>query len=207
MRAGFAAALAADGTDRLPFEPIVPRPRPRAVAPSPPPADRAAIVRAARAGDREAFAELYRLYGAMVHGICLGRVPPQDARDLTQEVFIQAFRRLDQLRDDAAFGGWLAALARHAAADFHRRPEHRVEVRDLPDDLEAAERADGGAEWVLVRIRRLPEAYRETLMLRLVEGMTGPEIAERTGLQADSVRVNLHRGMKLLREALAERKP
>ena len=51
-------------------------------------------------------------------------------------------------------------------------------------------------------IRSLPEAYRETLVLRLVEGMTGPEIAERTGLTAASVRVNLHRGMKMLREQL-----
>ena len=51
-------------------------------------------------------------------------------------------------------------------------------------------------------IRSLPEAYRETLVLRLVEGMTGPEIAERTGLTPASVRVNLHRGMKMLREKL-----
>ena len=55
---------------------------------------------------------------------------------------------------------------------------------------------------VLAAIRRLPEAYRETLVLRLVEGMTGPEIAERTGLTPGSVRVNLHRGMQMLREAL-----
>jgi len=56
---------------------------------------------------------------------------------------------------------------------------------------------------VLAAIQRLPEAYRETLVLRLVEGMTGPEIAERTGLTPGSVRVNLHRGMQMLREALA----
>ena len=55
---------------------------------------------------------------------------------------------------------------------------------------------------VLGVIRTLPEAYRETLVLRLVEGMTGPEIAARTGLTAASVRVNLHRGMKQLRERL-----
>ena len=55
---------------------------------------------------------------------------------------------------------------------------------------------------VIGAIRTLPEAYRETLIMRLVEGMTGPEIAERTGLTADSVRVNLCRGMKLLRERL-----
>jgi len=55
---------------------------------------------------------------------------------------------------------------------------------------------------VLEVICGLPEAYRETLVLRLVEGMTGPEIANRTGLTPASVRVNLHRGMKLLREKL-----
>ena len=51
-------------------------------------------------------------------------------------------------------------------------------------------------------LRSLPEAYRETLMLRLVEGMTGVEIAERTGLKPESVRVNLHRGMEMLRQKL-----
>jgi len=56
---------------------------------------------------------------------------------------------------------------------------------------------------ILDAVRALPEAYRETLTLRLVEGMTGAEIAERTGLTPASVRVNLHRGMKLLREKLA----
>src|ERR1035438_4478562 len=54
----------------------------------------------------------------------------------------------------------------------------------------------------LEAIRALPDAYRETLMLRLVEGMTGEEIAARTGMTPASVRVNLHRGMKQLRQKL-----
>jgi RNA polymerase sigma-70 factor (ECF subfamily) len=58
------------------------------------------------------------------------------------------------------------------------------------------------ANEILELIRALPEAYRETLILRLVEGMTGPEIAARTGLTPASVRVNLHRGMKQLRKKL-----
>src|SRR5918998_985446 len=63
-------------------------------------------------------------------------------------------------------------------------------------------RPSAEAAEALAHIRALPEAYRETLVLRLVEGMTGPEIAARTGLQPASVRVNLHRGMKLLRARL-----
>ena len=55
---------------------------------------------------------------------------------------------------------------------------------------------------MLEAIRALPEAYRETLVMRLCEGMSGPEIAAATGLEPGSVRINLHRGMKLLREKL-----
>jgi len=55
---------------------------------------------------------------------------------------------------------------------------------------------------ILETIRSLPKAYRETLLLRFVEGMTGPEIAARTGLTHGSVRVNLHRGMQQLRAKL-----
>ena len=64
--------------------------------------------------------------------------------------------------------------------------------------------ADREAALILAVVRALPEPYREPLILRLVEGMTGPEIAARTGLTHGSVRVNLYRGMQLLREKLAE---
>jgi RNA polymerase sigma-70 factor (ECF subfamily) len=101
----------------------------------------------------------------------------------------------------AAFGGWLATIARNRATDHHRRSPPGEE---LPDQLTAPDRTAARVEALAVLdvIRRLPEAYRETLVLRFVEGMTGPEIAERTGLTPASVRVNLHRGMKLLREKL-----
>jgi RNA polymerase sigma-70 factor (ECF subfamily) len=63
-------------------------------------------------------------------------------------------------------------------------------------------RNDDEARLVLAEVRRLPEAYRETLVMRFVEGLTGPEIAELTGLTPGSVRVNLHRGVELLRARL-----
>jgi RNA polymerase sigma-70 factor (ECF subfamily) len=73
---------------------------------------------------------------------------------------------------------------------------------EINDELRGSDAHESRATEILELIRSLPEAYRETLILRLVEGMTGPEIATRTGLTAASVRVNLHRGMKLLRERL-----
>ena len=161
----------------------------------------AGLVGAARRGDQGAFARLYDRYARVVHGLILARVPRADVDDLVQDVFLAAWNRLDALRDPAAFGGWLATIARNRAMDFHRRDADHVE---LPADLPArdATHAQAEARAILVIIRSLPEAYRETLVLRLVEGLTGPEIAGRTGLTAASVRVNLHRGMKLLRERL-----
>ena len=75
-------------------------------------------------------------------------------------------------------------------------------MEQLPDNLAHHDAPTAEAYEVLEVIRGLPEAYSETLIMRLVEGMTGPEIAERTGLTPGSVRVNLHRGMKLLRQQL-----
>src|SRR4029453_16478346 len=106
---------------------------------------------------------------------------------------------IETLRDDAAFGAFVAAIARNRAHDHHRR---RRPTEPLADCAGRDEGVRAEAEQVLETIRALPEAYREPLILRLVEGLTGPEIAGRTGLTPASVRVNLHRGMKLLREKL-----
>jgi RNA polymerase sigma-70 factor (ECF subfamily) len=154
---------------------------------------------AAIEGDRDAFGELYVRYARMVHAILLARVPPGEAEDLVQDVFLAAMRQLRGLRTTAAFRGWLGAIARNRAMDYHRESRERVPLEDAPPVKTSA---DNDAFLVIGAIRTLPEAYRETLIMRLVEGMTGPEIAERTGLTADSVRVNLCRGMKLLRERL-----
>ena len=166
-----------------------------------------ALVAAARAGDRAAFGRLYDRFGRMVHGILLARVPPAEVDDLVHDVFLQALGRLPTLRDDSAFSGWLATIARNRANDFHRHSPRRIED-ELPEDLSgpSVETPGPSAEALaaLAAIRSLPDAYRETLVLRLVEGLTGPEIAARTGLTPGSVRVNLHRGMKQLREKLGK---
>ena len=160
------------------------------------------LILAAAAGDRGAFGELYVRYARMVHGILLARVPPRDAEDLVQEVFMSAMRQLRGLRTAAAFRGWLAAIARNRAIDYFRGAARSAPLDEATTREHGPRAAPQDAFLVLDLIRGLPEAYRETLILRLVEGMTGPEIAQRTGLTPDSVRVNLCRGMKMLRDLL-----
>jgi RNA polymerase sigma-70 factor, ECF subfamily len=156
------------------------------------------LVRSARRQDRAAFSRLYQLYARAAHGVLLARVPRGEVDDLLQEAFLQAFRRLDDLRDEGAFGPWLLAICRNVAHDFHRRRVRAEVTAPTPAILGP----EAEALHVLAAIAALPEAYREPLVLRLVEGMTGPEIAARTGMTPGSVRVNLCRGLKLLRARL-----
>lgn len=159
----------------------------------------AEMVERARAGDNVAFTEIYRSFAPMVHGIVLARVPFDEVGDIVQDVFLTAYGKLGGLRDADALGGWLAAIARNHATEFYRRTKPTIELLEhsavsLRPEREAAE--------ILDAIRSLPDSYRETLILRLVEGMSGNEIAERTGITPQSVRVNLHRGMQMLRQKL-----
>ncbi len=167
------------------------------------------LVSAARDGDRAAFGCLYDRYARMVHGILLARVPPREVDDLVQEVFLSALRQLHALRDVSRFGAWLGTITRNRANDYFRRAIPVEKVTEPVSENQAESQktnhaAEQEADVILAVVRALPEAYREPLILRLVEGMTGPEIAERTGLTHGSVRVNLFRGMRLLREKLDE---
>ena len=165
------------------------------------------LVSAARDGDRAAFGRLYDRYARMVHGILLARVPPREVDDLVQEVFLLALRQLHGLRDVSRFGPWLGTITRNRANDYFRKAIPVEKVTEPVSENQAGSRtsrhaAEQEADGILAAVRALPEPYREPLILRLVEGMTGPEIAERTGLTHGSVRVNLFRGMRLLREKL-----
>ena len=160
------------------------------------------LVLAAQAGDRDAYGELYGRFARAVQAVLLARLPRTQVDDLVQDVFLHAMTRMRELREPAAFGAWICTLARRRAADFYRRG--RPEEDPLPEIIAQGSSPELAAEAAaaIAAIQKLPDAYRETLALRLIAGMSGPEIAAATGLTADSVRVNLHRGFRLLRAEL-----
>ena len=172
--------------------------------------DDGVLVRHAREGDRAAFGRLYDRYARMVHGILLCRVPPSEVDDLVQEVFLAALRQLHALRDVARFGAWLAVITRNRANDYYRKSGPEAALTEPVSEEQTEGRPHNPAEAqeaaaILAVVRTLPDAYREPLILRLVEGLNGPEIAAKTGLKHGSVRVNLCRGMQMLREKLNDR--
>jgi RNA polymerase sigma-70 factor (ECF subfamily) len=168
---------------------------------SPAAGDHVELVRAAQDGDRDAYGQLYSRFARAVHAVLLARLPPAQVEDLVQDVFLHAMTKLRELREPAAFGGWICTLARRRAADHYRRstPEGPL-AESAATDASPETAAEAAA--AVSAIQELPEAYRETLALRLIAGMSGPEIAAATGLTPDSVRVNLHRGFRMLRSRL-----
>lgn len=167
---------------------------------------------AARRGDRAAFGALYRRHARLVQAVLLTRVAPDGVDDLLHDVFLAAMDRLRDLRADDAFAPWIAAIARRRAADWRRRRRDTVPLEEATVEEampaaaigEADPEAAFDARAAIAAIQSLPHAYRETMMLRFVAGMSGPEIAARTGLTHGSVRVNLHRGVEMLRKKLSE---
>jgi RNA polymerase sigma factor (sigma-70 family) len=166
-------------------------------------------VRAAAAGDRQAFQRLYRQHASRIHGAML-RLSGYDharAEDLTQDAFVRAWQKLDSFREQSAFGTWLYRLAVNVALmDIRARGADPVGYTDedsLPEQGEtpfcAAERDE------LERaIGKLPPRARAVLVLHDVEGWRHEEIAGELEMAVGSSKAQLHRARGLLRKALGD---
>ena len=162
------------------------------------------LVLRARRGNRRAFDELWERYAPTLHAILLSMVPDSEAEDLLQEVAVAALSSIKSLKNAHSFAGWMCAIARNAGRNAlaTRRQRRPVSLQEA-ETLEAPPEGDPmEADEILEQLRTLPTCYREPLVLRLLLEMSGAEIAMQTGMTEGSVRVNLCRGMKLLRHRL-----
>ena len=130
---------------------------------------------------------------------CSRASPYRDAADLVQDMFAIALARLPQLAEPRRFRAGCSRSRAIAPSITCARSDPTEELVDISG---SPRRAPPRSRRCSPRCASCPRRISETMILRLVEGMTGPEIAEQTGLSPGSVRVNLHRGMKLLRERL-----
>ncbi|MCC7194163.1 MAG: RNA polymerase sigma factor [Gemmatimonadaceae bacterium] len=162
-------------------------------------------------GDRRAFERLYRDHVARIFTLCVRMVGERArAEELTQDVFVRAWEKLEQFRGNAAFGTWLHRLAVNVVlndrqSEKRRRDRHDDGVGDmdalshgevrplaLPElgiDLEAA-------------IAALPPGARQVFVLHDIEGYTHEEIAAMLGVGSGGCKAQLHRARMLLRAAL-----
>ena len=176
----------------------------------------AALVYEVLEGDTEAFGELVTRYRNLVASFIAARVAAGEVDDLGQETFLRAFRVLASLRDPAKFSSWLLGIASHVCIDWHRSRRRLVSLDAQPgepDDAatgrrpppprpdEAAESKEA-AQLLLEALDRLPEAYRVTLVLKHMDGLSCTEIAERLGVALGTVTSRLARGYGMLRDRL-----
>ena len=168
----------------------------------------AALVLAAQARDRTAFAELVRRREAWLRAL-LRRLTGDavEADDLAQEVFLQAWKRLHTLRQPAAFAGWIRRLASNRFIDVRRI--NRVETtdadaHDLASDEVAPERTAGARIDLERAMALLTPAERLCITLNLGEGLSHGEVAEATGIPLGTVKSHILRGTGKLRNLFGE---
>ena len=154
------------------------------------------IVAACRAGDREAWQRLVERFDRYVLGIIRHgyRVPPQDAEDVFQEVFIKAYARLGDLRNDAAIGPGLAGITRRTCLPRLRtRVDEPVDSLDEETADEAALEQVERAMDVDAALRRLPEACQEILERFFRDDQPYAQIAAELGLPAGTIASRISR--------------
>ena len=168
----------------------------------------AQIVDRAKQGDRQAYGTLVERYERTVFAVVLSLIGDRHAaEDVTQDTFIQGYRKLWLLRDGSRFPYWLMKIARREAirAVKRQRRAHAVAIGDVAD----APGADHGGplldedkEQLLCHVQRLPKHERLVISLRYFDGHAVREIAEMTGRPIGTVTKQLSRATERLRNAL-----
>jgi RNA polymerase sigma-70 factor (ECF subfamily) len=170
------------------------------------------VLVAARRSDGEAWQELYGAYAGRVHAY-LRAQGAVDAEDLTSEVFLRVYARLDTFSgDEAQFRSWLFTVAHRILIDDVRRNRRRPQPTASPaavehlaaGDVEAEAIGNMGREWVDSLIAALPGPQRDVLALRVVADLPLADVAVILGKRTGAVKALQHRALARLRRALGE---
>ena len=155
-------------------------------------------------GDEAALREAYDAHGSLVYSICLRSLPEDRAKDVTQEVFVSAWRareRFDPSRGSLA--AWLVGITKNRIIDNvrseqrHASRRSNVEAADTPVEPEVERIAD--QMMVAAALEVVPERGRTAIKLAYFEGLTHPEIAQRTGVALGTVKSDIRRGLEKVR--------
>ena len=169
------------------------------------------IVRQCLSGSTEAFALLVDKYKERIFALVYAKIGQfQDAEDITQDVFLNAYKKLSTLRRWDNFYPWLYSIAANRCKDFHYAQKRKVDVTHLADHDEI-QRADMKAHLENLRdeqlheaLASLPEMHRQVLVLRYMAGMKSKEIAQTLRVSPNTIDQRLVRARAKLKTALSE---
>jgi RNA polymerase sigma-70 factor (ECF subfamily) len=173
------------------------------------------LVEAFQSGDVAAFDLLVRRWDRKIQGVVYRLIGNHDeARDLSQEAFLKAYRALGTFKREARFSSWLYQIALNATRDrLRRRRRQDVTLEDAEDHAEPALRdarpsaldlleSSDLSRAVAAAMAALPDEQREVVLLKEYEGLTFPEIAEALDIPLSTVKTRLYRGLVQLRVRL-----
>jgi RNA polymerase sigma-70 factor (ECF subfamily) len=160
-------------------------------------------LRSAQQGSLEAFKLLYEMHFPRVFRRISCLVPAEDVEDVTQETFVAVMRSLKGFRGEAKFGTWVHTIASRQIAEYYRRrrPAEETIQESLPSPKDPVTREEA----ILLRqaLHRLPERYREVVLLRFVEQMPFDEIAGQMGCSREAVKSLFRRAIAALQKSYA----
>ena len=174
------------------------------------------IVVRAQAGDRNAFGELVEQFQSRVYGIVMQRLRnTAEADEVTQEVFLRAFRKLDQLKEPAAFAGWLCQIAARLSINraVRRPPETSCEpgtfevMQEAPEDPSADLLQVEDAEQLRSGLDRLGDLDRQTLMAFYFDGQSLKEMSVEFDSPIGTIKRRLHTARHRLRDVMTSLQP
>ena len=166
----------------------------------------------ARAGDRGAFERLYRRHADRVYGLAVRMVGREEAEEMTQEIFVRVWTKIDSFRGDSAFGTWVFRLGVNTILSHRAKMgRHRDRfVQDPEDEIADRTPAPSGARDKALDLAdlekamgTLPERARDVFVLHDVEGFKHEEIASLLAINIGTSKSQLHRARMLLRRVLA----
>ncbi len=167
------------------------------------------IIARAKAGDSEAFEELYREHVGRVYALCLRMTRNKTvSEDLCQEAFLRAWRKIKSFREESAFSTWLHRLTVNLVLTHLRTDSRHTEKVFTTDNLSPFEKPTrnkpaGMRADLESAIATLPERARAIFILHDVEGYRHREIADMLGIATGTTKAQLHRARRMLREVLA----
>lgn len=160
----------------------------------------------AAAGDVRAFERLYGRHAARVHSLARRLIGPEDADEVTQDVFVRVWEKLSTFRGEAAFGTWLHRVAINVILGRRKklaiRRERFVDGENVLDGLGSNPREAEAQVDFEAAIEYLPDGAREVFVLHDVEGYKHEEIAKMIGISAGTSKSQLHRARMILRRHL-----
>lgn len=159
-------------------------------------------------GNSSAFNELYQRHITSVYKRVRFVIPEADVQDVTQEIFIAAFKSLGSFRGEAQFGTWLRTLTNHKVAEYYRKRNRKGEAPQVPL-FDAIAHTEGNTSKIMEErialrkaLNQIPDQYREVILLRFAEGLQFNEIAEVTGQNLEAAKSLFRRAMSALRNHL-----